>query len=222
MILSCQYCSGSFIPDKSTRRYCSRICADRAQQRQKVCVCAVCKIRFTQKRSTCLRGGGRYCSRTCFYANFKPAIERFWEKVDKKKAAECWPFMGSRDKAGYGWFNASPFCKGQAHRFIFMYLYGPLKPGECVLHRCDHPFCVNPKHLWKGTGLENVADRTKKGRTHSKLTAIQVVEIRKLIMDGLTNPELARQFSISQTTIWRIRCGKAWNHLRLPSVDLLE
>jgi hypothetical protein len=38
-------------------------------------------------------------------------------------------------------------------------------PKIQVLHRCDNPACVNPKHLFLGSQLENVRDCMSKGRT---------------------------------------------------------
>jgi hypothetical protein len=34
-----------------------------------------------------------------------------------------------------------------------------IKPGFFALHHCDYPKCVNPDHLYEGTGTENQADR---------------------------------------------------------------
>ena len=40
--------------------------------------------------------------------------------------------------------------------------------GSCgdkfVLHRCDVPLCVNPKHLFLGTQADNQWDAIRKGR----------------------------------------------------------
>jgi hypothetical protein len=47
----------------------------------------------------------------------------------------------------------------------------PLIEGEVACHKCDHPPCINPEHLWVGTVSDNTQDRLKKGRDHhSSLT----------------------------------------------------
>ena len=47
---------------------------------------------------------------------------------------------------------------------------GPLEPGVCVLHRCDHntaeDVCINLNHLFLGTQQDNIRDAVSKGRLH--------------------------------------------------------
>ena len=28
--------------------------------------------------------------------------------------------------------------------------------GQCILHRCDTPSCVNPEHLFHGSNMDNI------------------------------------------------------------------
>lgn len=95
--------------------------------------------------------------------------ERFWSKVDRSAGAgACWPWLGGRDKDGYGRFSHGRRT-ARAHRFAYELAHGPIPSGPngrplCVLHECDNPPCCNDSHLKLGTNAENVADRDAKGR----------------------------------------------------------
>ncbi len=49
-----------------------------------------------------------------------------------------------------------------------------------VLHLCDNPSCVNPRHLRAGTAKDNAIDRTAKGRTKGSLSMGNVIKKRGL------------------------------------------
>lgn len=42
----------------------------------------------------------------------------------------------------------------------------PLTKDEVACHKCDHPPCINPEHLWVGSVSDNTQDRLRKGRDH--------------------------------------------------------
>jgi hypothetical protein len=101
-----------------------------------------------------------------------PADVRFWLRVEVAGEDECWPWVGARDRDGYGLFmlNADSMSNGRrvcmhAQRFAWMLVNGPVPGGLHVLHHCDNPCCVNHAHLFLGTNADNVADRDRKGRT---------------------------------------------------------
>lgn len=101
-----------------------------------------------------------------------PVEVRFWRRVNVGDATACWPWIGAKDRDGYGLFriNATDKPDGQrvcihAQRFAWMLARGAIPDGLDVLHHCDNPPCCNDAHLFLGTNLDNVADRDRKGRT---------------------------------------------------------
>ena len=163
-------------------------------------------------------------------ANF---AEWFWSMV-RHDADGCWRWLGGSDGKGYGrvWEGRR---YTRAHRRAYELENGAIPTGLWVLHRCDHPRCCNPAHLWLGTNADNTADRGAKGRsargdthgarrhpdrrtrgtTHgqSKLTVVDIVAIRAFRSSGLTYAAIGRMFSISQTQARSIALNHQWKHV---------
>lgn len=89
----------------------------------------------------------------------QPIAPRFWSKVHITDG--CWLWTGAL-RNGYGRFGSRPFK--YAHRVSWELANGPTGDLK-VLHRCDNPRCVRPDHLFLGTQLDNMRDRSAKGRT---------------------------------------------------------
>lgn len=96
--------------------------------------------------------------------------ERFWEKVAKADANECWLWKGSRVH-GYGVLavyrdDVGRFVNKPAHRISLELARGPIPKGMEACHHCDNPPCVNPAHLFVGDKSANMRDSVQKGRHH--------------------------------------------------------
>ena len=95
----------------------------------------------------------------------------FWSHVSIRSPDECWPWMLSTKRGGYGQFKLGGTSRS-AHKLAFELHHGVRLPTPknitpqtvCVLHRCNNPPCCNPAHLWLGTPKENIADAYLKGR----------------------------------------------------------
>lgn len=80
----------------------------------------------------------------------------------------CWIWLGAREMP-FGYGKMSIIISGRArtisaHRVSFSEFNSKIPDGMCVLHKCDTPSCVNPKHLFLGTYKQNTQDMMLKGR----------------------------------------------------------
>lgn len=149
-----------------------------------------------------------------------PIENRFWEKVDKRRPHECWPWMGSRQEHGHGLMRSDGSRKLiKTHRVSWEIHNGPIPSGLFVCHKCDNPPCVNPRHLFLGTAADNAHDRDSKGRTakgerngRAKLSEADVLDIRKKGRPG-KYAELARKYGVDLKTIKSAATGKSWRHI---------
>lgn len=135
--------------------------------------------------------------------------ERFDVKYVRAPSS-CWLWTASVDSSGYGKIAVGRSEFDRAHRVSWLLHRGAIPPGQCVLHTCDTPACVNPAHLFLGTRTENNADRARKGRSHSKLSANAVQEIRAA--PG-KHCEIAQRYNVSESLISQIKHGKVGRHV---------
>lgn len=119
---------------------------------------------------------------------------------------DCWKWRGALDKDGYGKLKRKGFKGGPQHLFYTIHI-GPIPEGKILCHSCDNPWCVNPKHLWPGTHLENEQDKDKKGRRKGFVN-LSVEEKRKnsirggeSLRDKSTPEERSSRASIASKTL---------------------
>lgn len=145
-------------------------------------------------------------------------VPRFWSFVLKVEETEggCWLWQGAVGSHGYG----SIYAYGRqvlVHRLSWEIHNGPIPKGMHVLHHCDVRRCIRPNHLFLGTNKDNHADAQLKGRLpageahkSSKLTALQVQEIRRRSSLGESRRSVSRDFDITPQTVGKIVRGERW------------
>jgi hypothetical protein len=128
----------------------------------------------------------------------------------------CWPWVGARNRFGYGTLGIGGGKTSLAHREVWRLIIGAIPPGMCVCHSCDNPACCRPSHLFLGTPLDNARDKELKGRGNqpkgerhgrAKLTVEQVREIRA---SADSQPKAAARYGVSHVLIGKIRRGELW------------
>ena len=145
--------------------------------------------------------------------------ERIEAKVERIPEGGCWIWMGATQVRGYGEIISNN-RKYLAHRASYEAFIGEIPKGMYVCHACDNVYCVNPAHLFLGTQKQNLEDMARKGRSTigernpmAKLKEEDVQKIKAEIDYGLSNSDIAINYSVSRQTINNIRNGKAWNHV---------
>lgn len=151
--------------------------------------------------------------------------ERFWEKVRVRGPDDCWLWTASLQK-GYGQIGIKgQRAPGKAHRVSWGLHHGPIPEGAEVLHTCDNPPCVNPRHLFLGSQTANLEDMTGKGRRRqgnaygadnpsSKLSEKDVRKIRELAKSGWSHGRIAKVYGVSRPAISAILRGETWSWLK--------
>lgn len=153
----------------------------------------------------------------------------FEDRYIPEPMSGCWLWLGAWDKDGYGKATTPDRRYIRAHRWSYERSNGPIPLRLSVLHRCDTPSCVNPKHLFVGTQRDNATDMVKKGRQYkgvdtrmhprgedhpnSKLTLLALVEIQAMLQQGLKHREIAVIHGVSRSAVTKINQGQNWRRI---------
>ena len=138
---------------------------------------------------------------------------KLWKQAEQD-LHDCIMWEKSKNAAGYGvsWKDGKFIY---AHRKAYLEAVGDIPDGMVVMHTCDKPSCVNPKHLVVGTYKQNSQDMVNKNR-QAKGNQIGNValtkEVCKLIA-SLSGPsrKIAKFFGTNKTTVLEIRRGTHWS-----------
>ena len=147
----------------------------------------------------------------------------FWDRVYShvERRNECLFFTGCKDECGYGRI----FRNGRLvrlHREVWKRDNGDIPVGPVIMHTCDQPACIEPKHLVLGTQPLNILDMDSKGRRRTLIgsqrsTAIlhesDVPVIRRMLSRGDTCKSIGLLYGVTEGMIRHIKKGRAWRHV---------
>lgn len=170
--------------------------------------------RWTRKTGRVKEYPCEICSKMCYkkYARaFCSDKCRFFSHVEV--TATCWLWKGGRNRRGYGKTCLGGNSNATAHRVAYELFKAPIPEDKHVLHTCDNPSCVNPAHLWIGTTQDNKADQIRKDRGGMKLKAEDVIEIRRLNLQGMGSQAIAYLYKVACSTISNIIKRRVWKHI---------
>lgn len=141
----------------------------------------------------------------------------FLKNIINTKSKNCiiWPF--GMISTGYGLVRDNG-ASLTAHRLSLILSKGqPPKDRSFACHKpviCHNRACVNPNHLYWGSGKDNNSDRLLDGtddhgskNPRAKLNEAQVLMIRK---DMRTCLEIANDYGVARTTISSVKNGHNW------------
>lgn len=157
----------------------------------------------------------KFCSYEC---RDKARSIPFEDRIAYEPNTGCELWTGGLSVGGrYGNAYAGSKKSQLAHRLSWVRSNGKIPRGMCVLHKCDTPLCVNPRHLFLGTNKDNTEDMVQKGRsrwgTCRKLSWDEVDLIRKYrSQDPMhwNDGRLAEKFCMSKGGIRHILSGRSW------------
>lgn len=149
--------------------------------------------------------------------------ERIERRIDSGLSdKECWPWRGAlggrKDNGvGYGKFTVAG-RQYDAHRVSWELHNGKAVPaGAHVLHACDNPPCVNPRHLFLGSNDDNIADMVGKWRqTYGVRNPRAVLDddaVRDIRTSALSRDELAAKYGVTGGTINDVIARRSWKHV---------
>lgn len=140
-----------------------------------------------------------------------PLSVRFWTKVLKAGPDDCWIWIGcGKNSKGYGKVWGDGWRHGRllsAHIASYEMCYGPVPVGLEICHKCDVKLCVNPRHLWAGTHLQNMQDAKRKGRMLKPWLRVPP-EVQGAIKIAVGKYQtVAEQFNVSASLVSLIKNG---------------
>jgi hypothetical protein len=146
-----------------------------------------------------------------YYAAIMNTIDYFASRSEPDSSG-CWLWRGATNHNGYGVMLGPGRKTVRAHRRCYEVAKGEIGAGLEVCHTCDVPRCVNPDHLWLGTGSDNALDKTRKGR--NPIVALNDFQVREIRQSKDNTNALARRYGVGWNAVQNARDGRTYRHVK--------
>lgn len=146
------------------------------------------------------------------YSN-KYYVSKTGEIWSKKLGRLMSPYRHKID--GYLQLSINGICK-KIHQLVLEAFRGMCPHGMEACHWDGNPRNNKLSNLYWGTRSDNVRDSVRHN-THPvvKLNKSKVINIKKMLRDGVRQSTIAKIYQVDQSTISYINTGKVWNYVHL-------
>lgn len=148
-----------------------------------------------------------------------PRVSRTYKPIKYIIEKECWicvSHAGSKSRGNYPTVNRNA-RQYRMSRYVYEQEYGSIPEGMYIMHLCDNPRCINPKHLQAGTPQDNTDDMVRKNRKPlgSLVPCAKLTDgaVRKILRDDRPKAVIARQYGVSKRAIQFIKNRRTWKHI---------
>lgn len=176
-------------------------------------ICLGCAGPISENLIPSQRKRRRYCSVACAHKHAH-LIYNVRNIVNSISGYECFEWPGAKNAGGYGMCTLDGRYSVTAHRAAYIIANGSIEDGLSVCHHCDNRPCINPKHLFLGTPMDNAQDAVRKGRFprgihhfRSKLTPDQIPLIRA---DTRPMRVIGMLYGVTGQAILAVKNGDSW------------
>jgi len=152
----------------------------------------------------------------------KDEINRFKQKYTETNQEDCWEWQGAKYQNGYGMIALRRGKRKtfSAHRISWMIANNrDIPDGMMICHKCDNRLCVNPNHLYAGTGSDNNTDTLIRKRGNRKIgencswAKLTEADVFDILNSKEKQCKLAEKYHLDPSTVSQIKSGKRWKHL---------
>lgn len=132
--------------------------------------------------------------------------ELFEARYQKGCINDCWLWMGTLNRYGYGCFSHEN-KRQSSHRASWEIYRGAIPDGLLVCHKCDVRNCVNPEHLFLGTPKDNMVDMINKGR-QVRVTKVPYEVVLLIRNSEKKGADISRETGLHPAYVSNVRLGK--------------